>query len=526
MTVHLIGKLGTLSDHDGDTFAYNTATCIFISFIPIMFYLFAGIGSAMAYAPSIVTTTQYFDKRKALANGIAVAGGGIGNFIAPPLIQQLLEWYDLSGSFLILAALMLHICLSGALFRPFVYSTLPKKQAEAPPKSDSLLTPANHEKVLNQYDADTCETLCHLGEKADSVHLLPKPPDCQSELKSDTMPHKTGQPKSDIVLEPDKSKSDTVQAADKPKSGTELYLDEGYGTSTEKSDITVPSESQESPGTTPTTHIPAGNGYVTDQNVDIERPRCCTSAWCNSCCAVTTPHGGKRPVFEWQLLKNSVFLIYGFSMFFAFSGYPNVFMIIVSHAMQMDIDRSRATFLVSIIGIFDVVGRIGFGWFSDLNLIRKKHGFMITMAIAGLACMLMPVVGHSYVGLSILCAIFGLFAGSFYALLPAILVEGLGEKKLLSAFGLVTLFMGTAFIYATFVVGKSLYNVYIMSKHLIISPNELVGDIMVLASPPRPPVDPDDVNALTRKIFDGSLSNFMRVDTPLRYVAILILSKH
>ena len=45
----------------------------------------------------------------------------------------------------------------------------------------------------------------------------------------------------------------------------------------------------------------------------------------------------------------------------------------------------------------------------------------------------------------------------------------------------------------------------------IISPNEVFGDIMVLASPPRPrpPVDPDDVNALTRKIFNGSLLKFI-----------------
>ena len=35
---------------------------------------------------------------------------------------------------------------------------------------------------------------------------------------------------------------------------------------------------------------------------------------------------------------------------------------------------------------------------------------------------------------------------------------------------------------------------------IIISPNEVFGDIMVLASPPPrppPPVDPDDVNAQT-----------------------------
>ena len=64
-------------------------------------------------------------------------------------------------------------------------------------------------------------------------------------------------------------------------------------------------------------------------------------------------------------------------------------------------------------------------------------------------------------------------------------------------------------------------------SRFIISPNEVFGDIMVLASPlpPRPPlpVDPDDVNTLTRKIFNLSLFKFyMRVDTPLRNLAIEI----
>ena len=36
-------------------------------------------------------------------------------------------------------------------------------------------------------------------------------------------------------------------------------------------------------------------------------------------------------------------------------------------------------------------------------------------------------------------------------------------------------------------------------KLFIISPNEVFCDIMVLESPPRLPVDPDDVNALKSK---------------------------
>ena len=50
-----------------------------------------------------------------------------------------------------------------------------------------------------------------------------------------------------------------------------------------------------------------------------------------------------------------------------------------------------------------------------------------------------------------------------------------------------------------------------MRVWLIISPNEVFGDIMVLASllPRPPPLDPDDVNTITRKIFNLSLSNFI-----------------
>ena len=51
---------------------------------------------------------------------------------------------------------------------------------------------------------------------------------------------------------------------------------------------------------------------------------------------------------------------------------------------------------------------------------------------------------------------------------------------------------------------------------IIISPNEVFGDIMVLASPlpppPRPPVDPDYVNARNSKNIQRiSLKLYMRV---------------
>ena len=60
---------------------------------------------------------------------------------------------------------------------------------------------------------------------------------------------------------------------------------------------------------------------------------------------------------------------------------------------------------------------------------------------------------------------------------------------------------------------------------VIISPNEVFGDIMVLASPP-PPVDPDDVTILLKKysmdLFQCVYEGRYPPPPPPRYVAIEI----
>ena len=38
-----------------------------------------GLGSALAYTPSVVCVGTYFDKRRALANGISLSGAAVGS---------------------------------------------------------------------------------------------------------------------------------------------------------------------------------------------------------------------------------------------------------------------------------------------------------------------------------------------------------------------------------------------------------------------------------------------------------------
>ena len=122
------------------------------------------------------------------------------------------------------------------------------------------------------------------------------------------------------------------------------------------------------------------------------------------------------------------------------------------HARLIGVGKSRAAFLVSILGLADVLGRIGFGLVADLNVLPKRVLFVGCMAVAGCLVCVLPRVDH-YVGLAVLCAVTGLFAGAFFTFLMVLLAEKLGDRRLHSAFGLTAMFMGVSLFYSAPVTG-------------------------------------------------------------------------
>lgn len=79
------------------------------------------------YLPAIVMVGYYFDKRRALATGIAVCGSGIGSFVFAPLSEGLLRQYGWKGAMWILSALSLNGVVFAALFRPLEFVSSPEE---------------------------------------------------------------------------------------------------------------------------------------------------------------------------------------------------------------------------------------------------------------------------------------------------------------------------------------------------------------------------------------------------------------
>lgn len=115
---------------------------------------FIGIGGGLSTTPGIIIVSMYFNKRRALANGICVSGTAAGSFVFPILIEYLIEkfgyahdqcstcemhWFVINfyfdqnvldfvniviiidrfhGTLMLLGGGMLHVCVSATLYRP------------------------------------------------------------------------------------------------------------------------------------------------------------------------------------------------------------------------------------------------------------------------------------------------------------------------------------------------------------------------------------------------------------------------
>ena len=53
--------------------------------------------------------------------------------------------------------------------------------------------------------------------------------------------------------------------------------------------------------------------------------------------------------------------------------------------MLLGIDRSHATFLISVIGISGIIGRIGLGYLSDHILINRLYLYNINLMVCGIS---------------------------------------------------------------------------------------------------------------------------------------------
>uniref|UniRef100_A0A0N5AND6 MFS domain-containing protein n=1 Tax=Syphacia muris TaxID=451379 RepID=A0A0N5AND6_9BILA len=79
-----------------------------------------GIGFGFVYLPAICVVCYYFEKKRSLATGIAVAGSGAGTIVMPPLCFELLKNFGYKITLAVLAGFAFTGIGMGILYRPLM----------------------------------------------------------------------------------------------------------------------------------------------------------------------------------------------------------------------------------------------------------------------------------------------------------------------------------------------------------------------------------------------------------------------
>lgn len=91
-----------------------------ITHLIISYGVVAGCGFGACYVPCSVLVSQYFNKHRNMALGIAASGGGLGSFLFPIVLRWLISLFGWRGTLLISGGVTLNMCVCGALMRPFI----------------------------------------------------------------------------------------------------------------------------------------------------------------------------------------------------------------------------------------------------------------------------------------------------------------------------------------------------------------------------------------------------------------------
>ncbi|VDP12371.1 unnamed protein product [Onchocerca flexuosa] len=114
--------------------------CSNIYMFMIFYGFLGGAGFGLIYLPSIVTVGYYFEKKRSIATGLAVAGSGVGTFVLPPLCIVLINHFGWRIAICSLAALSFSSIIYGLLYRPLQAPAIRKKERNTKADVEELVS--------------------------------------------------------------------------------------------------------------------------------------------------------------------------------------------------------------------------------------------------------------------------------------------------------------------------------------------------------------------------------------------------
>nr|XP_049695935.1 monocarboxylate transporter 12-like [Helicoverpa armigera] len=434
----------------------------------LSFGVMTGIGGGLSTTPGIVIVSQYFDKHRALANGICVSGTAAGSFVFPMLIEKLVDMYGLHGTVLLLGGGMLHVCVSATLYRPAPVSFNTISLADRTPatttttenttllhniqedqgimfKSDSTkdnrlesLFHTETELTLNQKNLLLNEEMKRNNLVTEIMHpsLIEVARQQMQSQHSDSEDSEgldvlgvVGLPKevARLRLRPTRSSSILHSVEDLSTDSTCVY--KARRNLSSKSLYIRPPPSRLIPSKLAEPIVIKPVEIQKEDEVQVETKTGCVDKISR--------------YLDVSLLRSWRFGVLCASVALMSCGSPYALYYLPAYTVAAGHSKSAAGHLVAISAVLDLCGRLGLGYLCDLHLFCRRKAYIVSILVAGIAVLTLPSL-KSWWALAIASGAYGLCLGCWFLLVPVLLADAFGTARIASSYGLVRMFQSLA----------------------------------------------------------------------------------
>ncbi|GBM26107.1 Monocarboxylate transporter 5 [Araneus ventricosus] len=377
------------------TFAPN------VIWITILWGGMHGIGVALGNTLFQVIVTQYFEKYRATASGLALSGACFGSFVFPILTEYMLNTLGLAGSFLVTGGLVLHVLPAAIMLKepPWIQRDIKEKtktknqHSNIPPISKRISKSTQHMSIIQEDEASNENQNVAVKTNSSSISSI-NHEDKESSSSRD--------------------RSNKLKGIDNPAyEGSNLELNKNK-----------PDQSQEEVAQRERLRTIS----IGEVSITIKSP--------------PTDHLQETSIYKgtMKLFRDPMFHMISLSLAAFAMLFDPALTVVVDYLMDKGVTEEIAKYFISILSVGDLLGRLCFGWVTDRNYMSLSNFMMVIQILQGLCFLLMPLL-NGFDTLMALMVIYGVMSGANLVMYPILVGRYLQSLQSL-AIGFIAFFSG------------------------------------------------------------------------------------
>ena len=297
----------------------------------------------MAYLPAIVAVSFYFEKRRSLATGIAVCGSGIGTFIFAPLTNALLHEYSWKGTVLIEAGILLNCILCGMVFRPLNIPQNPE-----PPEVEAVATGKPTDVVKAESKLGGKSISMEFPQKATSEHYVKRSRQFSESQKS-SVSHTSSTHLHGPMARKDVFYTKSLDNIAQYRADRDEYV---RSMTSLREQPECPEEDRD---------CLAKVGITEDMRQTIHE------------------------MMDFRLFLDIVFILFAVSNLLTSIGFVVPYIFLPNRGLnEYKFNSDQSSWLISVVGISNTVGRVVFGYIADLKCVNRLMLYNTVLVVCGI----------------------------------------------------------------------------------------------------------------------------------------------